>query len=465
MPRQFESYEHAIQFLFGRINYERIPADNLSVRDFKLERMRRLLRLLGNPQETIPAVHIAGTKGKGSTAAMIASMLAEANLRVGLFTSPHITDFEERLTVNGEPPTPAQLVELVNVVAQAVIAMDRGPEFEHPTFFEVVTALGWLYFAQQRVDLAVLEVGLGGRLDSTNVCRPEVTVITNISRDHVDILGSELSQIAREKAGIVKPGVPLVSGVLHPEARPVIASKAAAMQAPLLQLGADFDFRYVPHAWESAKTTGIMADLDVEIGASRFEAIPLTLAGQHQGRNAALAVVTIEQLNGRGWHVPPDAVCRGMSAVRWPLRFEIISERPMLIVDAAHNRASVEALVATLGSLFPDRCRTLIFGATRDKDVAGMLRELLPLFSNIVFTQYRNNPRALPLDDLCKIARSLGVLPLHAASDPGIAWEQAVRLSEPDEVICGTGSLFIAAELRELVTTGKRSGTDSAVEV
>ncbi len=464
MPYSIESYEQAIEFLFGRINYERVISESLSVRDFRLERMRRLLDLLGNPQEAIPAVHIAGTKGKGSTAAMVASILTAANLQVGLFTSPHITAFEERLTVNGRGPTASELVRLVNVTARAVATMDEAPGDERPTFFEVVTALAWLYFAAHQVDLVVLEVGLGGRLDSTNVCRPEVTVITNISRDHTALLGNELSQIAREKAGIIKTGVPLVSGVLHPEARPVIAAQAAKHDAPLFQLERDFHFQYRPESWEAGRALGLSGRLDLQTASGPREGIPLTLAGEHQATNAAIAVTSVEQLMKSGWNIPPEAVWTGLSQVRWPLRFEVLNERPLLVVDAAHNPASTDAVGRTLESLFPDRRRTLIFGATRDKDVVGMLESLVGLFDNVVLTQYCNNPRAMPLHELRGIADGLGLSGMHAAADPAAAWALAGRLVQPDDVICGTGSFFIAAELRELVLEQNRGTVGSAVE-
>lgn len=465
MPRRIESYEQAIQFLFGRINYEQITADSLSARDFKLERMRRLLDLLGNPQNAIPAVHIAGTKGKGSTAAMVAAILSAAGLRAGLFTSPHMDVFEERLTINGRPPAAEELVELLNVVAEAVTAMEHGPRVERPTFFEVATALGWLYFAAQRADIAVLEVGLGGRLDSTNICRPEVTVVTNISRDHTAVLGNELSQIAAEKAGIVKAGVPVVSGVLHPEARPVVAAAAAAQAAPLIQLGRDLQFRYAPLRFEARAGAGLAGRVDVQTAGNRWDGIPLTLAGEHQAANAALATAVIDQLIQRGWKIPTQAVWTGMSLVRWPLRFEILSERPLFVVDAAHNPASMDAVCRTLESVFPGRRRTLIFGATKDKDVAGMLERLVGLFAHVVLTQYRNNPRAMPLDELRGIADSLRMLDCHMAADPAEAWQTAVRLSESEDVICGTGSSFIAAELRSLVLAQTRAAVASPVSV
>ena len=228
-----------IEFLYGRINYERVQTGSYSTRDFKLDRVRQLLAGLGDPQEAVPAIHIAGTKGKGTTAAMTAGILEAAGFRVGLFTSPHISAFEERMTVGGRMPAREDIVHLANRVAEETHRMDQWPGQMSPTFFEITMAMGWLWFLFQNVDMVVLEVGLGGRLDATNVCRPLVCVITSISRDHTGLLGSTLAEIAAEKAGIIKPGVPVVSGVQNPEASDVIEEVCREQNAPLTVLDRD----------------------------------------------------------------------------------------------------------------------------------------------------------------------------------------------------------------------------------
>lgn len=460
MPRPLETYEQAVEYLYARINYERVPSQSYSVGDFKLNRMQRLLELLGNPHEQIPVVHIAGTKGKGSTAAMVARVLSEAGYVTGLFTSPHISAFEERMTVCGVMPTSDEVVALVNRMVEPVALLDRCPEEMNPTYFEITTAMAWLYFAQKGVQLAVLEVGLGGRLDSTNVCRPAVCVITSISRDHTQLLGNEISQIAGEKAGIIKPGVPVVSGALHPEALRVIEQVSRERGAPLFQRGRDFDFTTATD--QSAAAAGIVKrTINYRCGECSLDALPVPLRGAHQAHNTALAVTVIERLRDAGWCVEEQALRRGLQEVHWPARIEVLQERPTIVVDAAHNWASIRALLETLESDFAPRARTLVFAATRDKDVAGMLRQLLPRFDTVILTSYLNNPRALAAEQLLELARSLSDLPVHMAHDPGAAWKLACRLSGPEDLICVTGSFFIAAEMRELILDGR----DSAIRL
>lgn len=442
-----DSYEQTIQLLYGRINYERAASDSYSASDFKLDRMRRLLQLLGDPQEQIPAVHIAGTKGKGSTSVMVAEMLAAAGYRTGLYTSPHITQFEERMKVNGAMPSRDELVELVNLVRPSVEEMDRGPDPLPPTYFEIATALAWLFFVRQRAELAILEVGLGGRLDSTNVCRPLVCVITNISRDHTHLLGNTLRQIATEKAGIIKPGVPVVSGISNPEALAAVQEICEERGAPLRLLGREIQFR---HNLETPEFPPPMfaGSVDVRTLWRDWRNIPLTLPGSHQAANAALAVAAIDELNQQGWPVSESAVFAGMQGVRWPARIEVLRRQPTVIVDAAHNWESIAALLRTLDEQFPARRRILIFSTTRDKDAAGMLRQLLPRFETVILTRYLSNPRAVPCEELLRLTQRISDEPVHVASDPAAAWHLAQRLAGEQDLICVTGSFFLAAELR-----------------
>jgi dihydrofolate synthase/folylpolyglutamate synthase len=451
MSNRIETYEQAIEFLYNRINYERVSASEYSAADLKLDRMRELLRQIGAPQSRIPAVHIAGTKGKGSTAAMISRILDSAGYRVGLFTSPHLTAFEERMSVNGRLPTQRQIVELVNAVGSAVADMDKSPGWMSPTYFEIATAMAWLYFVSQQVDLAVLEVGLGGRLDATNVCQPEVCVITTISRDHTRLLGSRLSQIAREKAGIVKPGIPVVSGVSESEPAAAIAEVCRELSAPLRLLGRNFEYRIEPAGSDRDSAASAIRLVDISIGEQHWRRVPLALRGRHQAHNAALAVAAAQVLQERGWNVPHAAIHDGLRQVSWPARVEIVATKPTVIVDAAHNWAAVAALLRTLDD-FAARRRVLIFAATQDKDVEGMLRQLLPRFDTVIATNYLNNPRAVPAGELARQIESITESPYHIAPDPAAAWKLARRLATPEDLICITGSFFIAAEARDLIT-------------
>jgi dihydrofolate synthase/folylpolyglutamate synthase len=454
MSELAQTYEQAIGFLFERTNFERTPAFNKQ--DFKLGRMRRLLELLDSPQTRLPCIHIAGTKGKGSTAIMIAEMLSAAGHRVGLYTSPHVDAFEERMRVASQCPNPDQIVELVRRVQGAVRQCESDPNPFNPTFFEATTALAWLFFEVQKSEIVVLEVGLGGRLDSTNVCSPLACVLTTISRDHTQLLGSTLSQIAAEKAGIVKPRVPVICGVTVDEARAVIDETCRQQKSEVWQLNREFSYDYVPSP--VGLEFGPFGSVSVSTPRQPWPAIPLPLAGEHQAHNAAVAVATIDRLRQLGWDVSPDDARRGLSQVRWPMRIEVVSRKPTVIVDAGHNWESISALGRTLDESFhtsssnqTNARRVLIFAASKDKDVLGLARQLLPRFDSIILTQYLNNPRAVPAQTLRRLIQSVSDFPCHVAATPAEAWIIAQRIAKPSDLICVTGSFFIAAEMRELI--------------
>lgn len=452
-PPEGTPYADALAWVYKRINYERIPHEQYTVSDFKLERTRRLLERLGNPQDQLPAVHIAGTKGKGSTAAMLSSVLQAAGYRVGLFISPHVHRYEERMTVDGTMPAPDEFAAFVTHVRAAAEELERETAELSPTYFEVTTAIAWLYFARRGADLVVLETGLGGRLDATNVCRPLVTVITSISRDHMRLLGNTLTEIAREKAGIIKPGVPIVSGANAGEAEAVIAKFAAAQGAPLFKLGRDV--RVVRQGLESEASEVLpQARIDVEFAGQWRRDVRVPLPGEHQARNAALVLATLDLLAERGFGVSAAAVRVGLSRVRWPLRIELLRTRPLVIVDAAHNDASIDALLDTLRQTAAAR-RVLIFASSRDKDAADMLRRLDRGFDHVILTRYAHNPRAIPLEELTAVAREVLTRPFDAAPSPQAAWDLAQAAAGPDDLICATGSFFLAAEVRALVLAGR----------
>ena len=456
MTKPVETYEQAIEYLYNRINYEHVHADRYSAGDFKLDRMRQLLRLLGDPHLAVPAIHIAGTKGKGSTAALVSEILTATGLKVGLFTSPHIDVFEERIRFNGVMATPTEIIELVNRVSVAVAELDGMPGKLNPTYFEIATAMAWLFFHARAADVAVLEVGLGGRLDSTNLCSPLVTIITSISRDHTQILGSTLTQIAAEKAGIAKPDVPLICGATDPEALSAITEICEQQSAKLYNLGEHIQVQSRP----AEQPSGTRQLVSVETPWSKWTDLPLSLAGEHQARNAGIAVAAVDLLRQRHFEVSEAAITSAMSSVRWPLRIEVIQERPTVVVDAAHNWQSVKELLRTLDDQFTSRRRLLIFSTTVDKDVAGMLRQLLPRFDTTILTQYQDNPRAVPIEELHRLVRRISTTPVHTAADPTTAWRLARRLASPDELICVTGSFFIAAEIREAFVDSEPVGAE-----
>jgi len=448
MHSAIETYEQAIEFLYGRINYERLNSDLYSADDFKLDRMAHLLERIGNPHEQLPVVHVAGSKGKGSTAAMIAAGLTARGLCTGLFTSPHVEAFEERMVVDGVRPTREELTSLVNEISSVVRRIESEPGRVSPTYFELATVLAWQHFRSNRAQWAVLEVGLGGRLDATNLCHPRVSVITSISRDHTRLLGSDLADIAREKAGIIKPGVPLVCGVEQAEAVEAIEAVAAESAAAIWQLGREIQLEY-----DASKHVARVCT-----PSRNWPEIRVPMPGRHQANNTALAAAAIDLADFDQQAIETvevDAVCEAIGALEWPVRIETIGHNPTVIVDAAHNWASLGALINTLetdhAAVSDSSRRVLIFATSRDKDVDGSLRRLLPHFDTVILTQFQDNPRAVPVATLHRRVRELFDVPVHATSDPASAWHLARRLAGPDDLVCVTGSFFIAAEIRELV--------------
>lgn len=423
--------------------------------ELRLGRMRRLLRCLGDPHRALPIIHVAGTKGKGSTAALIAAGLTAAGVRTGLFCSPHLHRLEERFRIDGAEISPEGLAELVEAVRPAVDALDAGDRHytrRGATFFEVTTAMGLLHFARQGVGAVVLEVGMGGRLDSTNVVRPRLAVITTISLDHTRQLGSTLGAIAGEKAGIIKRGGTVVSGVRGNDAIAAISRAVRARSARWLQLDADFRFDYHPPIPPLARPTpGTVA---VRTWARTWEDVALPLLGEHQGQNAAVALASFDALAELGVaEVGPEAVTRGFAQLTWPARVEILGTSPTLVVDGAHNVASAAALADTLRTNFPSTPRTLVFGTTRDKDMPGQLAALLPLADQIIVTKYVENARAVdPAEIVAAIHARVGhSQPVHSTENPTEALGLARRLTAPDATIVVTGSLFLAAETRALI--------------
>ena len=430
------TYEEALDYIYSFTDYEKTTSYRYAPKFFDLARMERLLASLDNPHRRFPSVHIAGTKGKGSTAAMTASVLQAAGYRTGLYTSPHLHTFRERIRVDGQPIGRAEVVALAERLRPLVEGV------EGITTFEVMTAMAFLYFVERGVDFAVLEVGLGGRLDATNVVSPLVSVITSLSYDHTHILGHTLAQIAREKAGIIKRGVPVVSAPQPPEAMAVIEQVCREREAELVVVGRDW-------TWEAGEANLKGQWFKVAGGggqeASRSFWIPLL--GRHQLINATLAVAAVEMLRQRGVHIPEASLREGLRRVRWPGRLEVLGRRPFLIVDCAHNADSAQKLAAALRELFAYRDLILVFGASADKDIRGMMRALLPLAREVILTR-AHHPRAADPGELREEARSLG-WEAAISEDVAGALSQALELAGEDDLVCVTGSTFVVAEARE----------------
>ena len=447
--------EHWLDYLFDRINYERT---NPSIGSFKLERMTELLRRLGNPQQQYPIVHIAGSKGKGSTAFMVGSILHASNRNCGLYTSPHLHGLEERIRLNGVSCSAGQLADLIEGIQPLVSDMDRDSQWDRgPTFFEITTAMAFQYFAKQNVDVAVVEVGLGGRLDSTNVCQPVVSVITSISLDHTQLLGDSIEEIAAEKAGIIKPGIPVICGVSPDHAAfPVIAQRAAEASAAAYFWQRDFECEYRSPTLFLDDQEGVpTSSLDFRwlagTGLQRNK-LELPLLGAHQATNASVALATVTKLSELGWSdIGDEHVRRGLARVNCAARIEVVGHSPLVIVDAAHNVASVEALRDVLRSQLRTQDRWLVFGTSQDKDMAGMLTVLLPEFEEVILTRYLSNPRSAQPDELLRVAESLEIpLPkISLCDNPRTACQQLIDRSSGGETICIAGSFYLVAEVRE----------------
>ncbi|MFZ5884637.1 MAG: bifunctional folylpolyglutamate synthase/dihydrofolate synthase [Chloroflexota bacterium] len=419
------AYNQALDYLYSFVDYSLKHASELAKAEFNLDRMFALMEALGNPQNQYPIIHVAGTKGKGSVSALCASALQAGGYKVGLYTSPHLLDYCERIQVNGEPIAHQLLVELVEEVKPAVA---RIPKL---TTFEITTALGFLAFARQGCNAAVIEVGLGGRLDATNVVTPRVSVITSLSMDHMAVLGDTLAKIAGEKAGIIKEGVPVVSAPQKEEALEVILRVARERNAPLTLVGRDVTFEPISSSLDGQK---------LRIQNSEF-GIPLL--GAHQLENAATAYAAIK---ASGIPVSEEAIQKGFSQVKWRARFEIARRNPPVIFDSAHNQDSFAKLRQTLDEYFPGKEVYLIFGASEDKNIPGMFAEMKPKIKRLIVTR-ADHPRALEVEKILELAKQAGV-ESEAVSPVESALARALELSAKDgSIVLSAGSMFVTAEV------------------
>ena len=432
MPDLEASYNSALDYLYSFVDYSLKHASDLAKADFNLDRMRLLMAELGNPQDRYATVHVAGTKGKGSVCALAASGLQAAGLRVGLYTSPHLIDYTERIRIDGRPASHEVLVDLV---AQIKPVVARIPKL---TTFEITTALAFLHYAQQHVDAAVIEVGLGGRLDATNVIVPEVSVITSLSYDHMAVLGDTLAQIAGEKAGIIKPGVPVVSAPQKDEALQVLERLAAERRSPFTLVGRDVTFEPLEHSLDGQS-------LRVRSG-ERVQTFRIPLLGAHQVDNAAVAAAALWALRARRLEVPDRAIRDGFAAVEWPARFEVVRREPPVIFDSAHNQDTFARLRQALDDYFPGRQAYLVFGASEDKNIPGMFTEIRPRIRTMFITRSAH-PRALEPEKIRELAARAGI-PYEMSASVETAFSRALELSEKDgSIVLSAGSMFVTAEV------------------
>ncbi len=411
------------------------------VQKFGLENITILSAGLGNPHKAVPCVHIAGTNGKGSTAAMLESILRAAGLRTGLYTSPHLERINERIRINGEDISDESLaVAWTRVRASIELLMAAGKLAAHPTYFECLTAMAFFAFAQQGVDFAVYEVGLGGRLDATNIVSPEVAIITPVDFDHENFLGHSIEEIAGEKAGIIKPGLWVVSSGERPEPRAVIARRCAELGVRLVEVDSAWQIESV---WAS---DGCYSATVSSADSSKRITVEPPLPGRFQIRNALAAATASYLLAERGFSTNDEAVPRGIATVRWPGRLERLSHQPAVYLDGTHNPAGARELLKFWEENFRGRRILLVYGAMRDKAVDEIAGLLFPRADSVILTEPRQ-PRAISAPLLAEITGHLAVQST-VVQDPGEALERALGMAGPDDVIFATGSLYLAGDLR-----------------
>jgi dihydrofolate synthase/folylpolyglutamate synthase len=429
------AYNQALDYLYSFIDYSLKKSSELAKAHFELGRMRALMALLGDPQDSFPIIHVAGTKGKGSTCAFTAAALHAAGYRTGLYTSPHLQDYAERIQIDGRPVSHSRLVDLVRQIKPAVAQIPRL------TTFEITTALGFLYFAQQNVNAAVIEVGLGGRLDATNIVTPRVSVITSLSYDHMAVLGNTLALIAGEKAGIIKPGVPVVLSPQEDEALAVLQRVAAERNAAVTLVGGDVTFERLSHSLNGQTFEIVNRQSSILDPKSVILRIPLL--GLHQVVNAATAYMA---LRTSGLSLSDAAIRKGFGEVHWPCRFEIVRRESPVVLDSAHNADSARRLRQTLDENFPGRPVVWLFSILEDKDAAGMLAELKTRLSQVIATQ-TDHPRVLAAEKIVSLVESAGI-PVELVRPASAALSRAMELAGDRGVTLVAGSVAFAGEMK-----------------
>ncbi|MGO9125893.1 MAG: bifunctional folylpolyglutamate synthase/dihydrofolate synthase [Terriglobales bacterium] len=454
------SYETAIARMYA-LGHELAQT---TVHKFDLAHMRTLLGALNHPERQFPSVLIAGTNGKGSTAATLASILRASGSRTGLYTSPHLVRINERIRINGEEISDdefAWLHDVVDRTAERLVGEGELPW--HPSFFEMLTAIAFEYFAQNKVDIAVLEVGMGGRLDATNVVEPRVSVITDVSLDHQKFLGNTVAEIAREKAGIIRQGGVVVTLPQQPQANDVIGNTILELDAhglsavPYVPPVSPASSEYLvpstgkrPLSAENAErnraTGALMLSYPLQVMGKQIQ-VETPLIGRHQLRNIALAIATAEELGKQGFAITPESIERGTRQTRWPGRFQVVPARnksPEYVLDVAHNPAGAWALRSTLSSCYEDRPLTFVFGAMRDKAISEMAEILFPLAERVIATP-ADNPRSATAEEIRQAAVRTST-EVEAAGDVASALERASVLAGPRGVVVITGSIYIVGE-------------------
>jgi dihydrofolate synthase/folylpolyglutamate synthase len=439
------NYDESVRYLLT-LGRELASPQQARAAKFDLHNIRAMCKRMGHPEKAYPSVHIAGTNGKGSTAAMLASICRAAGLRCGLYTSPHLLRINERIRLDGEEISDEQFAESftrLQTIIEELLA--SGTLAAHPTYFECVTAMAFDFFARARVEIAVIEVGLGGRLDSTNVIIPEVAVITQIDFDHENFLGHSIGEIAAEKAGIIKPGAWVVSAAENPAANEVIRCRAAEQGAHLVEIDGASRISYLG-ANDGRYRFGVA--LSDQLGASDTQEmeIALPLAGRFQVRNGVTALAAARLLAARGFAIDDSAIVRGLESVRWPGRLELLQERPAVYLDGTHNPAGARELLAFWRAHLAGRRIHMIYGAMRDKAVDEVAGLLFPQAATVILTQ-SPQPRSISAQALSAMTSHLAKS-VEVIREPGAALERALEIASPTDAIFATGSLYLVGDLR-----------------
>ncbi len=431
-------YREAVDYINSYTDYEKIgmPHDPAF---YDLRRVDEMLARLGKPHHRAGSVHITGTNGKGSVAAMVASALTTAGYTTGLYTSPHLQSWRERIKVNGKLISEAELAEFVTNLKPEVEAANQRARYGKLTTFELLTVLAFAYFGQRGVELQVLEVGMGGKFDATSVIKPLVCLLAPISLDHTDVLGTTLAEIAAEKCGIIKPGSTVVSSPQAPEVLGVIRENCRRCGAPLITIGSDI-------TWQGLGFDLEQQQLRVEGRKGSYE-LSIPLLGQHQLVNAATAVAALEVLADKGFKITRESITKGLKLVSWPGRLQILNRRPLVVVDGAHNPGAARSLAQAIKQYFNFKRAILVMGTSNDKDIGGIVYELFPLFDKVIVTRSRH-PRAMaPAPLVAEFARH-GVEAEVAADIPS-ALSRALAIAGEGDLVCIAGSLFVVAETME----------------
>ena len=430
------NYSQAEEYLNSFTNYEQIPGISYVQPGYSLKHVEELLNRMGNPQLAARTIHIAGTKGKGSVSAMIAQVLSSSGYKTGLYTSPHFHTLRERISIDGSLISEAEFAAAMAEIKPFIESMRKDTAFRQLTYFEALTALAFAYFKKKQVDFQVLEVGLGGRLDATNVARPIICIITPISLDHTQILGNSLEEIAREKAGIIKPGCWVVLSPQPEEAASVISDICREKKAKVVQVGEDI-------TWYKIGGDLYSQSLVIEGRRNSYQ-VSIPLSGDFQLENAASAVATFEVLGSVGFAISTADIAGGLARVKWPGRFHILQEYPTVLVDGAHNVASIKRLVDNIKGYFAHKRIFLVFGTSCDKDIPGIINELVPLSPQVIVTR-TSHSRAAPLSTMVAEFSKRGI-ELEIRETVTEAISRALSLADRTDLICVTGSLFVVAE-------------------